>query len=189
VCSIPLASVFTNTYSDLKINCPTRLHSSCLIVRGDLPADEAAAYAAVLAMNTLHSTTHTLWDHNAANNRPRPSVVVHARSISSSNDSSISRGSSNSRRSYRKRDTDKASNHTIVERKQSTPAAVPAPVAADELGCVHFDSCPGCSQQQQLHDPPIVSRAREFFASRQVHLGASLPKCSSLPAAAVAVTV
>jgi hypothetical protein len=31
---------------------------------------------------------------------------------------------------------------------------------------VHLDSCPGCSQQQQLHDPPIVSRARDFFASR-----------------------
>jgi hypothetical protein len=35
---------------------------------------------------------------------------------------------------------------------------------------VHFGSCPGCTQQQQLHDPPIVSRARQFFASRWVDL-------------------
>lgn len=38
--------------------------------------------------------------------------------------------------------------------------------ASDELACTHFEGCPGCSLQQQLHDPPIVSKAQAFFASR-----------------------
>eukprot|EP00878_Enallax_costatus_P044153 GHUV01052417.1.p1 GENE.GHUV01052417.1~~GHUV01052417.1.p1 ORF type:complete len:135 (-),score=2.40 GHUV01052417.1:309-713(-) len=50
--------------------------------------------------------------------------------------------------------------------KQSPSTAIDGPTTRDDLGCVHFEQCSGCSISHQLQDPPIVQEARAFFTSR-----------------------
>jgi hypothetical protein len=40
--------------------------------------------------------------------------------------------------------------------------------AADSLSCIHFGPCSGCSLDQGLWSPPILSKAQQFFASHGV---------------------
>lgn len=44
----------------------------------------------------------------------------------------------------------------------------------DELKCIHFDSCAGCSMKGNFSDAPIVKRARSFFASENLKFPTTL---------------
>lgn len=67
-----------------------------------------------------------------------------------------------------------AARGTVSRGKAKSPRSPPkhkhnvaeSVLSADELGCIHFQSCSGCSISHQLNDPPIVQEARAFFSSR-----------------------
>ena len=44
----------------------------------------------------------------------------------------------------------------------------------DELKCIHFDACAGCSMKGNFSDAPIVKRARSFFASENMKFPTTL---------------
>ena len=44
----------------------------------------------------------------------------------------------------------------------------------DELQCIHFDTCAGCSMKGNFSDAPIVKRARSFFASENLKFPTTL---------------
>jgi len=44
----------------------------------------------------------------------------------------------------------------------------------DELQCVHYDSCAGCSMKGNFSDAPIVKRAKNFFASENLNFPTTL---------------
>jgi hypothetical protein len=124
-----------------------------------------------IAMHALHKGTINRGSLKPYRNSSA-SVVPLVRATSGKG-SSTSTSSSTSRKTYRKKDASKPPqpNEAYNPRKPVKPVSVPAAAAAaaaavDELACVHFGSCSGCSLQQQLHDPPIVTRAKQFFASR-----------------------
>ena len=52
-----------------------------------------------------------------------------------------------------------------IKQKLQTPTIKPLP-GPNELGCSHFPECSGCHLATSVFDPPIVTQAREFFASR-----------------------
>jgi hypothetical protein len=49
----------------------------------------------------------------------------------------------------------------------------------DSLACIHFSTCPGCTLQHGLWQPPVAAAAREFFAPRLAAADSSSTNASS----------
>lgn len=43
------------------------------------------------------------------------------------------------------------------------------PGRVDELDCLHFGPCSGCTLNTGIHNPPIAIQARQFFETRGFH--------------------
>ena len=52
--------------------------------------------------------------------------------------------------------------------------AVKVDNTVDELKCIHFETCAGCSMKGNFSDAPIVKRARSFFASENLKFPTTL---------------
>lgn len=57
--------------------------------------------------------------------------------------------------------------HRLLQRQVSVPPPPPSPPASSsqQLGCVHFHSCSGCTLEAGLDSPPILEEARRYFVT------------------------
>lgn len=62
-----------------------------------------------------------------------------------------------------------------AEKKLETPKHVNIPSTKDELQCIHFEDCSGCTLKSDFTNAPVMQRAREFFRREDtpfdIHIG------------------